>query len=179
VTIDLSQVRRLVDTLDTTGDGRARTSAERIACLLESAGDPFARTSYEPGHITASGLVLAPERDAVLLVFHERLGRWLQPGGHVEPTDLSAADAARREVLEETGIHLNDVDSLLVAIDVHEIPAAHGEPAHFHHDLMFMFQLDRPATPSQGARAVWCAIAELGRYDVDEPLKRGIARVLT
>jgi 8-oxo-dGTP pyrophosphatase MutT (NUDIX family) len=29
------------------------------------------------------------------------------PGGHVEKTDVSAKHAAQREVLEETGIHLD------------------------------------------------------------------------
>lgn len=40
---------------------------------------------------------------AVLLHFHERLQRWLPPGGHVEPNELPDA-AAIREVLEETGV---------------------------------------------------------------------------
>lgn len=39
----------------------------------------------------------------VLLHFHERLNRWLPPGGHIEPNELPD-DAAIREVLEETGV---------------------------------------------------------------------------
>ncbi|WP_084740196.1 NUDIX domain-containing protein [Cryptosporangium aurantiacum] len=37
------------------------------------------------------------------LVFHPRLGVWIPPGGHVEP-DETAAEAALREVTEETGL---------------------------------------------------------------------------
>ncbi|GAA3382165.1 NUDIX domain-containing protein [Cryptosporangium minutisporangium] len=37
------------------------------------------------------------------LVFHPRLGVWIPPGGHVEP-DETAAEAAVREVAEETGL---------------------------------------------------------------------------
>ena len=64
---------------------------------------PFSREQFNPGHITCTGLVLHPERDAILLVHHHRLKRWLLPGGHVEPQDVEIWDTARREVEEETG----------------------------------------------------------------------------
>jgi 8-oxo-dGTP pyrophosphatase MutT (NUDIX family) len=34
---------------------------------------------------------------------HKKLGKWLPPGGHIEPNELPD-DAACREVLEETGL---------------------------------------------------------------------------
>jgi 8-oxo-dGTP pyrophosphatase MutT (NUDIX family) len=41
--------------------------------------------------------------EKVLLHFHEKLNRWLPPGGHIEPNELPD-EAAVREVLEETGV---------------------------------------------------------------------------
>src|SRR5687768_17498161 len=47
--------------------------------------------------------VLVVRQDRVLLHWHAKLGRWLPPGGHIEPNELPD-EAAVREVLEETGV---------------------------------------------------------------------------
>ncbi len=41
----------------------------------------------------------------ILLHWHRKLGRWLPPGGHIEPNELPD-EAAVRETLEETGIEI-------------------------------------------------------------------------
>ncbi|MFH8365697.1 NUDIX hydrolase [Streptomyces sp. NPDC018031] len=56
------------------------------------------------GHITASALVIDPERERVLLTLHRKLRMWLQMGGHCEPGDARLADAALREAAEESGV---------------------------------------------------------------------------
>jgi 8-oxo-dGTP pyrophosphatase MutT (NUDIX family) len=56
------------------------------------------------GHITASALVVDPERERVLLTLHRKLRMWLQMGGHCEPADATLAEAALREATEESGI---------------------------------------------------------------------------
>jgi 8-oxo-dGTP pyrophosphatase MutT (NUDIX family) len=47
--------------------------------------------------------VFARNGGAVLLVHHRRLGTWLPVGGELEP-DETPLEAARRELLEETGL---------------------------------------------------------------------------
>jgi 8-oxo-dGTP pyrophosphatase MutT (NUDIX family) len=47
--------------------------------------------------------VFARNAGAVLLVHHRRLGTWLPVGGELE-TDETPLEAARRELLEETGL---------------------------------------------------------------------------
>jgi hypothetical protein len=84
-------------------DGPALKSFEPILQLLECSPNPFSRHQFTPGHVTASALVLAPDSVRVLTVHHRRLGRWLLPGGHVEPDDDTIAGSARREVIEEPG----------------------------------------------------------------------------
>lgn len=45
------------------------------------------------------------DKDQILMIFHEKLQKWLPPGGHVEQ-DETPSEAARREVLEETGLEI-------------------------------------------------------------------------
>ncbi|MYU23885.1 NUDIX hydrolase [Streptomyces sp. SID8352] len=56
------------------------------------------------GHLTASALVVDPSRGRVLLTLHRKLRRWLQMGGHCEPSDDTLERAALREAAEESGI---------------------------------------------------------------------------
>src|SRR5258705_4171245 len=83
-------------------DPRERGFRERMLQLLELSA-PMSRDHFVPGHLTASAFVLSPERAAVLLIFHKKLGIWVQPGGHIEAEDESLEAAARRELGEEVG----------------------------------------------------------------------------
>lgn len=58
-------------------DGAAMKSLELILQLLECSPAPFSRDHFTPGHITCSGMVLAPDGERVLLVHHRRLECWL------------------------------------------------------------------------------------------------------
>ena len=75
------------------------------------------------GHLTASALIVDPDR-RVLLTLHRRLGRWLQTGGHCEPQDVSLAQAALREAREEWGLPDHEIGSSPVRLDRHPGPGA-------------------------------------------------------
>jgi 8-oxo-dGTP pyrophosphatase MutT (NUDIX family) len=160
-------------------DGAAMKSLELILQLLECSLAPFSRDQFTPGHITCSGMVLAPNEMSILLVHHRRLDRWLVPGGHVEPDDPTIADAARREVVEETGAMLNSW-SLLAGADVHGIPAKRGEPYHLHHDLLFAFQATKLdiSVSEESHAVVWCSEDEFARYAVPENVRRAYERLM-
>lgn len=134
------------------------------------------RTHFVPGHLTASGFVEG-ER-GVLLIHHDRLGRWMQPGGHFEPEDEGVEAAARREVEEETGI--DGLESLgLLDVDVHEIPAGRGEPAHLHFDLRWGFEGRGVPRAGDGVvDAAWATAEELPVLGVDAGVERAVRRLL-
>lgn len=116
-------------------NGERRQHLEAMLALADSERDAFARDTFEPGHFTASAFVLSPDRAHLLLIFHRKLMMWLQPGGHIEPTDRDLVEAARREVREETGLDDVSLESPLFDIDVHLIPAFGATPPHLHHDV--------------------------------------------
>jgi 8-oxo-dGTP pyrophosphatase MutT (NUDIX family) len=174
-------VTALLQRFDPADDGEAAKSKELVLALLASSPEPFSRRQFNPGHITCTGLVLSPGRDRILLVLHRRLQRWLLPGGHVEPDDPVIGDAARREVVEETGAVLRaGSPPLLVGVDVHGIPVRRDEPFHLHHDLIFLFQAASDAfqVAEEVRDVVWCAVGEFDRYQLPGSIRRSHARAL-
>jgi 8-oxo-dGTP pyrophosphatase MutT (NUDIX family) len=104
--------------------------------------DDFASRINPAGHLTGSAWVVNPAGDAVLLIHHVNLDRWLQPGGHVEEGDATIQATAQREAREECGIEEAElVDLRLYDIDVHPIPERKGFPAHLHYDFRFLVRV--------------------------------------
>jgi 8-oxo-dGTP pyrophosphatase MutT (NUDIX family) len=176
VSLDARTVARLIRSFEP-ADDQARESARRTLALLETHPAPFSRSSYEPGHVTSSAIVLSPDGMRVALVYHQRAGGWVQPGGHVEPEDQSITATAAREVAEETGLSVEPAGAVLLRVDVHQIPAAGPEPQHLHHDLTFGMTAfrDRPDRPGE-SRWVWCDVAEVAQYQVDHSLAASVQR---
>ncbi len=124
-------------------DERELGSKARFLAELERLPSPLDRHA-DPVHVTASAVVVGPR--GTVLHRHRRLGRWLQPGGHVDCGE-SPADAAVRETVEETGLDARHPAGrpLLLHLDVH--PAAD----HVHLDLRFLLVApDREPRPAAG-----------------------------
>jgi PhzF family phenazine biosynthesis protein len=137
-------------------DAREASSAARFLVELGRLTRPCDETA-DPVHVTASGIVVG--RRGTVLHRHRRLGRWMQPGGHVDPGE-SPAEAAHRESEEETGLVLQHGPGgpRLVHIDVHE--AANG---HTHLDLRFLLvgsDEDPAPPPGESPDARWCSWEE-------------------
>jgi len=157
--------------------GIAPASVVRRAIDLAETGDPTNRDRFDPGHFTASGFVVSPNGSSLLLIHHRRLDRWLQPGGHIDPVDLSPIAAAAREVEEETGVATESVLPDLIDLDIHRIPPRDPEPVHEHFDLRFAFRaLDADLIADDEVKdAIWVRWADVASYDVDESVLRGAA----
>ena len=138
-----------------------REEADRCAMLrlAHELGDPLSRD--EPtAHFTASAFVVDEGCEHTCLVQHVKLERLLQPGGHVEPSDISLEAAALREAHEETTlqVRLHPEAPRPFDLDIHEIPERPGEPAHFHLDVRYL--VVGSGDPCDGA--AWYAIGEAG-----------------
>jgi 8-oxo-dGTP pyrophosphatase MutT (NUDIX family) len=94
--------------------------------------------------VTAGAILVRPD-GRILHILHNVTGKWLLPGGHIEPSDNTLLQAAGRELTEETGISPHVVTphgETPLHVDVHPIDAnpAKDEPAHQHFDFRFLFR---------------------------------------
>ncbi|WP_190821308.1 NUDIX hydrolase [Saccharopolyspora pogona] len=120
--------------------------------LLDARQDACLR-ACEPGHVTASAVLLDATGENVLLTLHPRVGRWLQLGGHCEPADTSLAGAALREATEESGVDGLVVEPEPVHLDVHPITCSLGKPTR-HFDVRFIVRAPEGAEPARSEESL-------------------------
>jgi 8-oxo-dGTP pyrophosphatase MutT (NUDIX family) len=150
-------------------------SLARTLRLLDWLVRPFDEDA-DPTHVTGSAIVL-DDGGRVLLHRHKRLGRWLQPGGHLDPGELPW-QAAVRETQEETGLHVTHPAGgvRLVHVDVHE-----GPRGHVHLDLRYLLRGDARAALSPAAgespHVAWCTVAEVAQR-ADASTRAAVAAAL-
>lgn len=147
-------------------------------------------------HFVATGIVFNREHTKLLMVHHRKLDKWAAPGGHVEP-DETPAEAALREVYEETGIDAEILDSPNMELGPKvgaeaqlETPYAmlseyipeHGETkAHVHMDFLFICEADEAAQIDRQKREVkqvkWMTKEDVANCNTFDSIKR-IASVM-
>jgi 8-oxo-dGTP pyrophosphatase MutT (NUDIX family) len=194
---------------DEDSDGQFRTWCRQVLCEFESRRPGEAGRLNElrqllgqnvdlrsrrtrPGHLTASALVFSADMRSILLIQHRSLGRWLQPGGHLEAGEMPL-DAAKREVQEEAGLDglrllpiVEDRPWLPLDIDSHAIAAnpAKAEPAHVHHDFRYAMivcggHFDRlRLLETEVSAADWVPIDGAASERLPDSLKRGLRWIL-
>ena len=152
---------------------------KRILAFLADYPDALER-SCRPGHLTGSGLVIDPVGHRILVLYHSKLQRWLQPGGHADG-DSDLARVALREAVEETGIDDLRLVEPAIDLDVHRVDPP-GESPHEHHDVRFLVVAPNGAEPviNHESKAFrWIISSELFNVNAESGLCRLVDRGLT
>ena len=125
-----------------------------------------------------------------LLHFHPKLGKWLPPGGHIEPNELPD-EAARREVAEEAGIAVRLVGDGGLPTDYPDQPIQLVVPAgiqlefigpdHEHIDLVyFAVPVDAGEDPHPACDPAfeWLGPADLADHPVSDEVRDWVERAV-
>ncbi len=138
-------------------------------------------------HFTASAIVF-DDAERVLLVHHNKVGQWLYPGGHIDPNE-DPAQAAQREVLEETGVQTQVISDEMFAhpaVTTHappytiiEMPVTDSKVGPHHHiDLVYVLSAvsgDLIAQLDEVGSARWVSVADLATLNTPAELPALIA----
>ncbi len=144
--------------------------------------------TIQPGeHVfTVSAFLICQEPGGVaevLLIKHPKLGKWLQPGGHVEP-DQDPLSALVCEIDDEVGINIAPYVRRLVEyehVSVLPLPAHFTkiripagkpnpeDPEHFMLDMGYLIRIPRlPVKP--GVEHAWASRWQLSNYYMPEDI---------
>ncbi len=142
---------------------------KRALMYVEANSEIFYRELW-PAHVTGSAWVVSPDRSKVLMMHHRKIDQWFQPGGHADG-DTDIMRVALRETAEETGIdaaHIHLLGADIFDVDIHTIPAMHGDPRHEHIDIRFLVEID-DSLPVPGNDeshdVIWVSTLEVTRYN--------------
>ncbi|MEO9327176.1 NUDIX hydrolase [Gordonia aurantiaca] len=122
--------------------------------------------------IVAVGAVLTDEQGRILLIQRRNppgAGKWTVPGGKVEPGESLQA-AVEREMLEETGLHV-EVGELLWTVD---IPTGVDDAVFEVHDFAARVRSGTLRAGDDAADAGWFGVEEMA----DLPVTRGLVEYL-
>ena len=148
---------------------------ESFRNFLESsknAGDLIAT----PEHLTVSAWISSCDSQKVLLHYHQKIGDWIQPGGHVENFDGSLEQAIRREVLEETGLNIQ-INGKKPVLNFNVYVASHTQKCHSHYDICFLVYANQEESLLEGNQ--WVSLDQLSQVTSDTLLLKLSDRFLS
>lgn len=168
--------------------GDAREAAEREAMLdmIAREGDRLLTRENPWAHMTASAVIVSPDRTRTLMAYHKIYGSWAWTGGHNDgETDFEGV--ARREAQEETGIvGLHRLGKGPASIEILPVWAhvRRGQTvgSHLHLNVSYLFEAD-DALPIRRAEAensavAWLVIARLDAFVTEREMLPVYRRLL-
>ena len=142
--------------------------------LLERLTNPASRDCLQ-AHLTASAWVVSPDRERVLMAYHNLYNSWAWLGGHADENwDLAAV--AEKEAREESGIATlrrlsdNPISLEILNVSGHEKKGKYVS-SHLHLNLTYLFEGDPGESlqvkPDENSRVGWIAVSEIAEKSTE------------
>ena len=148
---------------------------EQMLKWLENVPDLYSR-DCAAAHLTASAWVVNPDRQKVLMAYHNLYHSWAWTGGHADG-DRDLRYVARRECTEESGIRslrmlTPDIFSLeILSVDGHEKRGSYVS-THLHLNVTYLFEAEETEAltvkPDENSGVAWIPVSQLPEK-VSEP----------
>ena len=158
------------------GNGREAQEQKMILEMIVRCGDAILFRENEIAHMTASSIIVSPDRRRTLMAFHKIYGSWAWTGGHADgERDFEAI--ARREAQEETGIlGLKRLGKGAASVEILPVWAhvkrGRDVGSHLHLNVSYLFEADDSlplrVAEDENSAVGWIGIDNL-REKVSEP----------
>ena len=167
----------LLEHYQTTEQNEQEMVAETINFIQDNP-NCFER-ALQIGHITGSAWIIDETKQYALLMHHQKLDRWFQPGGHADG-ESNILEVAIKEATEETGLSIiKTLSNSIFDVDIHLIPENKKEAAHFHYDIRFLFEADKETVlkiNSESKELKWIKLVEIKNFNDSESVMRMVRK---
>ena len=168
------------------GDAREAQEQRMILEMIDRLGNAILTRESEIAHMTASSIIVSPDRRRTLMAFHRIYNSWAWTGGHADgESDFEAV--ARREAQEETGISgLKRLGGGIASLEILPVWAhvRRGKPvgSHLHLNVSYLFEADDSlplrVREDENSAVGWLAVDRLGESVSEPPMLLVYERLL-
>lgn len=168
------------------GDDREAQEQRMILEMIDRLGDAILTRESEIAHMTASSIIVSPDRRRTLMAFHRIYNSWAWTGGHADgESDFEAV--ARREAQEETGIlGLKRLGGGIASLEILPVWAhvkrGKAVGSHLHLNVSYLFEADDSLPLSvredENSAVGWLLVDRLGESVSEPPMLPVYERLL-
>lgn len=168
------------------GDAREAEEQRMMLETIARLGDAVLTRECALAHMTASSIIVSPDRRHTLMAFHRIYQSWAWTGGHADgETDFE--QTARREAGEETGIRaLRRLGEGIASIEILPVWAhvRRGQEvgSHLHLNVSYLFEADDTLplrmAPDENSAVGWIEVARLCEFVSEPPMLPVYRRLL-